>query len=179
MPNHDSNSLFTRGMFRAGVFEAFCKFPSLSLPLPRLKGSKADDNFNKEFCLQISHVANDGHPTWCAVPQYYTHKLKKMSKDMKNKATRLKKKERKKLETSQTVGESTCSPNSKRLHYHRFLPRDQSIQPTTITAHLLYLHVSLIMVCVYSLEDQLPTEMAGCVIKSLPLGAPKNVTACK
>lgn len=67
----------------------------------------------------------------------------------------------------------TFSPISKRLHYLRFLPRDQSRQSTTITAHLLYLHVSLIMVRVYSLEDQLPTEMAGCVIKSRPLGAPK------
>lgn len=61
----------------------------------------------------------------------------------------------------------------KRLHYRRFPPRDQSSEPTTITAHPHYLHVSLIMVHVYSLEDQRPTEMAGCVIKSLTLGAPK------
>lgn len=69
--------------------------------------------------------------------------------------------------------QSTFSPNSKRLHYRHSLPRDRSSQPTAITAHLLHLHVSLIMGRVYSLEDQLPTEMAGCVIKSLTLGAPK------
>lgn len=69
--------------------------------------------------------------------------------------------------------QSTFSPNSKRLHYRRFPPGDQSNKPTTIAAHLPDLHVSLIMVPVYSLEDQRPTEMAGCVIKSLTLGAPK------
>lgn len=96
---------------------------------------------------------------------------------MENKAHSLKIKS-KKFQTSPTVGGSRgpISPLSvqiqKHLHYRRFLP-------AAITAHLPDLHVSLIMVCVYSLEDQAPTEMAGCVIKSLTLGAPKNVSAYK
>lgn len=73
---------------------------------------------------------------------------------------------------------STFSPNSKRLHYRRFLPRDTSVQPT-VAAHLLYLHVSLIRVRVYSLKDQLPAETAGCVIKGLTLGAPPQKSDCR
>lgn len=70
---------------------------------------------------------------------------------------------------------STFSPNSKRLHYRRFLPRDTSVQPT-VAAHLLDLHVSLIRVCVYSLKDQLPAETAGCVIKrSDSWGSPSKI----
>lgn len=105
----------------------------------------------------------------------HTHKHTK-SNVLENKATGWRKKKSFKSPKWAWRAEAhqfTFSPNSKRLHYLRFLPRDQSRQSTTITAHLLYLHVSLIMVRVYSLEDQLPTEMAGCVIKSRPLGAPK------
>lgn len=66
----------------------------------------------------------------------------------------------------------------KRLHYRRWRAADACLQPTSATRPL-HLHVSLIRLRVYSLEDQLPAETAGCGIKGPTLGVRQNLTLKK
>lgn len=118
--------------------------------------------FFKEFCLQISHVANDGHPH--VHTKILKNYLKLWQSKLKNKVW------------SQTASENPISPLS--VHIQNAFIITVSYPQTRPFSPLPHLHVSLIRVCVYSLEDLLPTEMAGCVIKSLTLGATQNLTIC-